>query len=237
MKFLEIKMKSQGLGFYFTFLRVSALAWCFSRDADWRHETLRSKTKDFTTQSAASSTTIILPSVHHVFLGQRSDPEQSRSMLVCLCCNRVTRSLRNPLWPRGRHCLTPQSCCKYNLIDIPERKDWSGIHNIPRRRKWHPTPVFLPGESQEWRSLVGCRLWGRTESDTTEVTSQQQQQHNIPRVSLQCRRPGFNPGLGRTPGKGIGNPLQYSCLENPTDRGAQWASVHGVEKSQTRLSN
>ena len=38
------------------------------------------------------------------------------------------------------------------------------------RRKWQPTPVFLPGESQEWRSLVGCRLWGLTESDTTEVT-------------------------------------------------------------------
>ena len=38
------------------------------------------------------------------------------------------------------------------------------------RRKWQPTPVFLPGESQEWGSLVGCNLWGRTESDTTEVT-------------------------------------------------------------------
>ena len=38
------------------------------------------------------------------------------------------------------------------------------------RRKWQPTPVFLPGESQWWRSLVGCRLWGRTESDTTEAT-------------------------------------------------------------------
>ena len=38
------------------------------------------------------------------------------------------------------------------------------------RRKWQPTPVFLPGESQGWQSLVGCRLWGRTESDTTEVT-------------------------------------------------------------------
>ena len=37
-------------------------------------------------------------------------------------------------------------------------------------RKWQPTPVFLPGESQGWRSLVGCRLWGRTESDTTEET-------------------------------------------------------------------
>ena len=41
---------------------------------------------------------------------------------------------------------------------------------LPRRRKWQPTPVFLPGESQGWGSLVGCRLWGRTESDTTEAT-------------------------------------------------------------------
>ena len=38
------------------------------------------------------------------------------------------------------------------------------------RRQWQPTPVFLPGESQGWGSLVGWRLWGRTESDTTEVT-------------------------------------------------------------------
>ena len=40
------------------------------------------------------------------------------------------------------------------------------------RRKWQPTPVFLPGESQGWRSLVGCSPWGRTESDTTEATWQ-----------------------------------------------------------------
>ena len=39
-----------------------------------------------------------------------------------------------------------------------------------QRRKWQPTPVFLPGESQEWRSLVGCRLWGHTELETTEAT-------------------------------------------------------------------
>ena len=43
------------------------------------------------------------------------------------------------------------------------------------RRKWQPTPVFLPGESQGWQSLVGCRLWGRTELDTAEATQQQQQ--------------------------------------------------------------
>ena len=44
------------------------------------------------------------------------------------------------------------------------------------RRKWQLTPVFLPGASQGRRSLVGCRLWGRTESDTPEATYQQQQQ-------------------------------------------------------------
>ena len=48
---------------------------------------------------------------------------------------------------------------------------------------------------------------------------------------------GSIPGLGRSPGGGNGNPLQYSCLGNPMDRGAWWAIVHGVEKSPTRLSN
>ena len=48
--------------------------------------------------------------------------------------------------------------------------------------------------------------------------------------------PGSIPGLGRSPGEGKGNPLQYSCLENPMDREDWWATVHGVAKSQTRLS-
>ena len=64
---------------------------------------------------------------------------------------------------------------------------WAAVHGVARsqarlsdftllftfmhwRRKWQPTPVFLPGESQGWGSLVGCRLWGHTESNTTEVT-------------------------------------------------------------------
>ena len=49
---------------------------------------------------------------------------------------------------------------------------------------------------------------------------------------------GSNPGLGRSPGEGNGNPLQYSCLENPTDRGAWQATVMGSQKSDTteRLS-
>ena len=60
---------------------------------------------------------------------------------------------------------------------------WAAVHGVTKSRtrlsdftfmnwrgKWQPTPVFLPGESQGWGSLVGCRLWGHTESDTTEVT-------------------------------------------------------------------
>ena len=62
---------------------------------------------------------------------------------------------------------------------------WAAVHGVARsrirlsdftftfmhwRRKWQHTPVFLPGESQGRQNLVGCNLWGRTESDTTEVT-------------------------------------------------------------------
>ena len=56
--------------------------------------------------------------------------------------------------------------------------------------------------------------------------------------NCQCRRCRDScsiPGSGRSPGNGNGNPLQYSCLENPMERGAWWATVHGVTKSQTQL--
>jgi len=44
------------------------------------------------------------------------------------------------------------------------------------------------------------------------------------------RAAGSIPGLGRSPGEGHGNPLQYSCLENPMDRGAWWVTVHGLQR-------
>ena len=59
------------------------------------------------------------------------------------------------------------------------------------RRKWQPTPVCLPGESQGRGSLVGCRLWGRTESDTTAATQQQQQLE-----AARLRSGGERPFLG-----------------------------------------
>ena len=85
------------------------------------------------------------------------------------------------------------------------------------RRQCHPTPVLLPGKSHGCRSLVGCSPWGRKESDTTE-------------------RLHFHFSLSWI-GEGNGNPLQYSCLGNPRGGGAWWAAVHGITKSQTRLSN
>ena len=86
---------------------------------------------------------------------------------------------------------------------------------MPRRRRWHPTLVLLPGKSHGRRSPVGCSPWGRSELDKTE------------RLHFH-----FSPSCI---GEGNGNPLQYSCLENPRDRGAWWAAVYGVAKSRTRL--
>ena len=86
---------------------------------------------------------------------------------------------------------------------------------MAQRRRWHPTPVLLPGKSHGWRSLVGCSPWGREESDTTE----QLHVH----FSLSCT------------GEGNGNPLQYSCLKDPRDGGAWWPATYGVTQSLTWL--
>ena len=63
----------------------------------------------------------------------------------------------------------------------------------------------------------------------------------VKNMSVVLEIPGSTPGLGRYLGEGNGNPLQYSCLENSKDRGAWWATVHGVAhgvaKSQTLLHN
>ena len=58
---------------------------------------------------------------------------------------------------------------------------------------------------------------------------------NLPANAGDIKDSGLIPGLGRAPGEGHGNPLQYSCLENPMERGASRATVHGVAKSWTHL--
>ena len=59
---------------------------------------------------------------------------------------------------------------------------------------------------------------------------------NLPASAGDTGDVGSIPGSRRSPGEGHDNPLQYSCLENPMDRGAWWATVHGITKNQTRLN-
>ena len=60
---------------------------------------------------------------------------------------------------------------------------------------------------------------------------------NPPANAGDTRDAGLIPGLGRSPGEGNGNPLQYSCLNNSMDRGVWWATVHGIPKNQTQLNH
>ena len=198
---------------------------------------------------------------------------------------------------------------------------------LPWRRKWQPTPVFLPGESRRQRRLVAYSPWGRKESDTVRHTGRHRGErwtrtaaqsinpgasclpsnftqwhtfwlydlvvqplsrvrlwypmdystsgfpvlHYLPELAqthvhwdgdaIQTPHPLLSPSplaLNFFPVSGsfpmsllfasggqtvvsffisVGNPLQYSCLGNPMDRGAWWATVHRVTKSQTGLSN
>ena len=93
------------------------------------------------------------------------------------------------IWDREGNGTPLQCSCLENTMDGGAgkagvqgvAKGWTRLSNLPFtftfmhwRRKWQPTPVFLPGESQGQQSLMGCPLWGRTESDMIEATQQQQ---------------------------------------------------------------
>ena len=106
--------------------------------------------------------------------------------------------------------------CVYSKRKWSRRRfKFGSYQHIDRRRRWHPTPVLLPGKSHGRRRPVGCSPWGRSESDRTERLHFH--------FSLSCI------------GEGNGNPLQCSCLENPRDGEAWWAAVCGAAQSRTQL--
>ena len=112
------------------------------------------------------------------------------------------------------------------------------------RRKWQPTPVFLPGDSQGWGSLVGCRLRGRTGSDTPEATQQRQQQL-VFRASLEAVevknppanardvRLRFEPWVGKIPWRRASQPTPVSPGECHGQRRLAGYSPRGRTESDT----
>ena len=117
------------------------------------------------------------------------------------------------------------------------------------RRKWRPTPVFLPGESQGrgawWAAVYGVtqsRTWLKWLSSSRYPSKMSAHPivwasqvalvvKNLPSSAGDIIDAGLIPGSGRSPGGGHGNPLQYSCLGNPMDRGLWWATIQGVTES------
>ena len=124
------------------------------------------------------------------------------------------------------------------------RRFYPWVGKVPWRRAWQPTPVFLPEESHEQRSLVGYMFYHLSYNNiyTNRVrkslwsggfpggSDDKESAHNAGDLAS-------IPGSGRSPGEGNGNPLHYSCLENPMDRGVCQATAHGVAKSWTLLSD
>ena len=113
-----------------------------------------------------------------------------------------------------------------------------GLRSSSWRRKRLPTPVFWPGE------FHGPCSPGLKESDTTERLSLHFMRKqglpwwlSIKNLPANAGDASLIPGSEIHPGEGNGNPLQYSCLENPMDRGTWCTIVHGVAKSWTQFSN
>ena len=124
--------------------------------------------------------------------------------------------------------------------------------NLKDKRKWQPTAVFLPRESCGQRNLVGCHLWGCTvRHDWSNLACMHALRKEMAtHSSILARRipgteePGGLPSMGLQSWtqlkwlsihafieEGNGNPLQYSCPENPRDRRAWWAADYGVTQS------
>ena len=126
---------------------------------------------------------------------------------------------------------------------LPGFNPW--FRTTPWRRKWQPTPGFLPGEFHGQRSLVGCSPWGHKESDTTEWLT-----HThilfiggflggsvVKHSPVKAGGSSSIPELGKSPGEGNGSPLQYSCLQIPWTEEPGKLQSKRLQKSWTQLSD
>ena len=109
------------------------------------------------------------------------------------------------------------------------------------RRKWRTTPVFFAWRIPEMGEPGGLLSMGshRVRHDWSDLavalTLGFPGGSEVKASASSAEDPGSIPGLGRSPGEENGNPLQYSCLENPRDRGVWWAAIYGLAQSWTQL--
>ena len=136
---------------------------------------------------------------------------------------------------------------KGRSTDSPGWSPWLAVPGVPPGREpseRSPYPALLNLCLQIAACNLPCREGDRQlQGRQTWISQEPEQSKGFPSGSdskesaCHVGDPGSIPRLGRSPGGGHGNSLQYSCLENPMDRGAWWATAHGVAQSQTRLSD
>ena len=130
--------------------------------------------------------------------------------------------------PRGL-CTSHQQSLSHQAPESPEFSFWLGCVTLAKSPSLSESLPLYPRKRRtgHWRDLTlgPASVWGFFDGSDSKETA-----CNVGDL-------GSIPGLGRSPGGGHGNPLQYFCLENPMDRGAWWATAHRVTKSRTQLSN
>ena len=142
-------------------------------------------------------------------------------------------------WPSGasRWFSSKESTCQCRRYGFDP---W--VEKIPWRRKWQPTPVYLPGESP-WAEEPGwLQSMGSQRVGHDWVTKQKQQRYRgflgvsvVKNLPANAGDMGLIPWSGRYPEEGNGNTLRYPCLGNSMDRRVWQTTVHSVAKSWTRL--
>ena len=142
--------------------------------------------------------------------------------LRCLCSINETRKLR---WQH--------ICSQHEVLNILNQL-WK--HNAQKRipfKIWRELTMYLVTQELWWRSTVRFMLFSCLLMQHMGFPDGSR----IKNLPANARDVYSIPGLGRYPGEGHGNPLQYFCLENPMERGVWWATVHGVMKNWTWLSD
>ena len=124
---------------------------------------------------------------------------------------------------------------------VKDREAWcAAVHGVVKNCTWFSdwTTTLLEGNMTRVKMR---ELWKWNKKDAEQGNAMNYFPHNASGKEPACqyrrlsRDSGSIPGSGRSPGEGNGNPLQYSCLENPMDRGSWWAAIHRVIKSWTKL--